>query len=285
MPDRASIVRSRRARRKDEQQVRRARGLMGGIGLGILLSIVTAILILFAALAYADLTRGLPNVALLPALLNPPEGLLLHPTRVYDRTGTHMLFEFEPATSAGDVRRYIPISAAAPQHLPELLVKSSVVLAEPGFWTGGGYTLAGLNDPNAHPTVAQKLASELLLYSEPPSLRRALRERILAAQLIAQYGRSQVLEWYLNSADYGNDAYGIDAAARLYFGKPATDLSSGESAVLAAVSQAPDLNPIDAPDMARERGRTAINLLKTFKLITPDEAADALASVPASAVG
>ena len=99
---------------------------------------------------------------------------------------------------------------------------------------------------------------------------------MLAAQLTSGYGRSQVLEWYLNSADYGNFAYGIDAAAQLYFGKSATDLTPAECAVLAAASQAPGLNPLDASDLALQRGRTTIDLMRTFHLITPAEADQAL---------
>src|SRR5512142_2738784 len=224
MPDRTSVVLSRRNRLKERQGSRHRRRLMGGVGLGILFSILAAILILLSALAYADLTRDLPNVALLPALLDPPDGMLLQPTRVYDRTGQVLLWTFDSAyAGSGEapqhVRRYIPLSAGAPQHLPDFLIKATVVLADPGFWTNGGYSLSGLNDPDTHPTIAQKLVSGLLLYGEQSSLRRALRERILAAQVISQYGHSKVLEWYLNSADYGNYAFGIDTAAQYYFHK------------------------------------------------------------------
>ncbi len=295
MPDRSSLVLSRRNRRLDQQRTRQARFRMGGIGLGIFFSVLISALILLGALYYASLTRDLPNVALLPALLNPPDGLLLHPTRVYDRTGQHLLYTFTsdraasdtPATggnnsltAASDVRRYIPLSAAAPQHLPDFLVKATVEMLDPGFWTDGGFTLSSLTDPDSHPTIAQKLVSDLLLYDEQPSLRRALRERILAAQVTAEYGRSQVLEWYLNSADYGNDAYGADAAAELYFGVTAVDLTPAQSAVLAATSQSPSLNPLDAPDLALERGRKAIQLMQQFGVITPDVAKAALAVPP-----
>ncbi len=292
MPDRASLALSRRHRRLDQRRARQTRARAGGIGLGILLSLLLGVLILFGALYYADLTRDLPNVALLPVLLNPPDGLLLHPTQVYDRTGEHLLYTFDtpssgslPSPSGGEgtsqpstfnVRRYIPLSPAAPQHLPDFLAKATVEMLDPGFWTDGGFTLSGLTDPDSHPTIAQKLVSDLLLYDEQSSLRRALRERILAAQVTAEYGRSQVVEWYLNSADYGNDAYGADAAAQLYFGVSATDLTPGESAVLAAASQAPGLNPLDAPDLAFERGRKAILLMQQFGVITADAARQAL---------
>ena len=136
----------------------------------------------------------------------------------------------------------------SPQHLPDSLAKATVAVADPDFWSHGGYVLSGWNDPTSHPTLAQKLVSDLLLYSEAPSLRRALRERILAAQATMKYGRTQILEWVLNSADYGNDAFGAEAAAQLYFGKPAIDLTLAESALLAATAESPTANPIDARD-------------------------------------
>ncbi len=250
---------------------------MGGVSFGIFISFLLALLILAAALAYANLTSNLPNVDLLPVLLNPPDGLLLQPTRVYDRTGQNLLMTFAPSDSP---RRYIPLNPQSPQHLPDFLAKATIAVADPGFWNHGGYLLSGWNDPESHPTIAEKLVSDLLLYDEQPSLRRALRERILAAQITAKFGRTQILEWYLNSADYGNYAFGADAAAQLYFGKSAYQLTPAESAVLAATSQSPSLNPFDAKDIALQRGRTTIQLMRALNLISSDEAAQTLAQFP-----
>lgn len=247
---------------------------MGGVGFGILFSLLLAFLILVAALAYADLTRGLPNVDLLPVLLNPPDGLLLQPTRVYDRSGKHLLLTFAPNDTG---RRYLPLNPQSPQHLPDFLAKATVAIEDPDFWNHGGYLPSGWQDPESHPTIAQKLVSELLLYNEPPSIKRAVRERILADQITAKFGRSQILEWYLNSANYGNEAFGIDAAAQLYFGKSATELNSIESAVLAATSQTPSLNPIDAQEFALQRGQQTVSLMKTLGVISDKDAASALA--------
>jgi membrane peptidoglycan carboxypeptidase len=274
MPQPASIVRSRRAHRQDQHRASEKYFQMGGLGLGILFSLLLALLILLAALSYADLTRGLPNVDILPALLNPPDGLLLQPTRVYDRSGKHLLLTFAPNDT---VRRYLPLNPASPQHLPDFLAKATVTVADPDFWNHGGYLLAGWQEPESHPTIAQKLVSDLLLYDEPPSIKRALRERILAGQITAKYGRNQVLEWYLNSANYGNEAFGVDAAAQLYFGKSASELDPIESAVLAATSQTPSLNPFDAQSLALQRGQQTIRLMKTLGVISSAEMSNALA--------
>jgi membrane peptidoglycan carboxypeptidase len=99
-----------------------------------------------------------------------------------------------------------------------------------------------------------------------------LRERILADQITAKYGRTQILEWYLNSADYGNEAFGVDAAAQLYFGKSADELNPIESAELAATSQTPSLNPFDAQELDLQRAQQTIQLMKTLGVISSDDA-------------
>jgi len=275
VPKPESIVRARRGRRLTQARRRESHLRRGAVGAGIVTSIVVALLLLAAGLAYADITHDLPNTAYLPILLNPPDGLLLQPTRVYDRSGKHLLLTFAPTDGT---RRYLPLNAASPQHLPESLAKATVAVADPEFWSDGGYVLSGWNDPTAHPTLAQKLVSDLLLYDEAPSLRRALRERILAAQATMKYGRTQILEWVLNSMDYGNEAFGAEAAAQLYFGKPAIDLTLAESALLAATGELPTANPIEARDAALQRRNKTIERMLTQGAITTGQAIEALAA-------
>lgn len=272
-----TILRRRRDRREARHRSLQTRTRRVIVGLGFLLSVLLATLILALAFSYADLTRDLPSVELLPALLDPPDGLLLQPTRLYDRSGQRLLATF----SAGEsLRRYIPLDPGNPQHLPEALAQATLALADPNFARHAGYTLAGLGQFDLHPTLAQRLASDLLLWNEPPSLRRALRERLLAAQMTARYGRLQVLEWYLNSTYYGHYAYGADAAAQLYFGKSVVALTPAEAAVLAAVSQAPSLNPLDAPQVARQRGRETLHIMQALGFLSPEAAQSALAESP-----
>jgi membrane peptidoglycan carboxypeptidase len=241
------------------------------------LSLLLASLILGATLFYADLTRDLPSVEILPGLLNPPDGLLLEPTRIYDRTGQHILKTFAPSESP---RRYIPLDPGNPQHLPDSLPQATVALADPDFWEHPGFAWSGMDNPRLHPTLTQQMVSDLLLWNEPPSFKRAVRERLLAGQITYDYGRSQVIEWYLNSANYGNFAYGVDAAAQLYFGKSAPELTPAESAILAAVSQAPSLNPLDAPQAALQRGRETVHIMQALGFLSGEEAEKVLAESP-----
>ena len=277
MTDTVPILRRRRDRRESTRRSVEARMRRFALGFGFLLTIFLAVLILGTTFYYSNLTLDLPSVQTLPGLLNPPDGLLLQPTRIYDRTGTYVLKTFAPSETP---RRYIPLDPSNPQHLPDSLVQATLAMADPTFWEHSGYTLVGLNAPEIHPTLAQQLVSYLLLWDEPPSLQRALRERLLAAQITSEYGRLQVVEWYLNSADYGNYAYGAEAAAQLYFGKTASALTPAESAILAATGQAPGLNPLDAPQAAQQRGRETIHIMQALGFISEEEADEALTESP-----
>ncbi|HSO11619.1 MAG TPA: transglycosylase domain-containing protein [Anaerolineales bacterium] len=277
MPSTIPILRARRERRIAKQHRNEARQRNALLSAGMILSLLTAALIIVTAFAYVDLTRDLPSIETLPALLNPPGGLLLQPTRITDRTGGNIIFTFAPDDSP---RRYIPLSEANPQYLPRSLADAVIARTDPGFWKHAGYSLATITNYESHPTLAQRLAFDLLLFNEPPTLRRALRERILAAQITAEFGHTQILEWYLNSAHFGRHAFGAEAAAQLYFGKPATQLTTAESAILAGVSDSPSLNPYDAPQTALERGVETIRMMSALGLLSDQAADNALGESP-----
>ncbi len=280
MPSTLPILRARRERRLAKQRASDSRTRNTFLSAGMILSLITAALIITTAFTYVNLTRDLPSIEILPRLLNPPDGLLLQPTRIYDRTRENVLFTFAPASGAILPRRYIPLSDTNPQHLPKSLTDAIIATSDPDFWNHAGYTLNEITSYENHPTLAQRLVFDLLLFNEPPSLRRALRERILAAQVTAQFGRTQILEWLLNSTHFGRYAFGADNASQLYFGKSATQLTPAESAILAAVSDSPSLNPYDAPQTALERGRQTIHLMQTQGLLSDEATANALGESP-----
>jgi membrane peptidoglycan carboxypeptidase len=262
------ILRRRRERRLADRQRSDSRLTRGFLGTGLVLAIFLAGLIIGGAFAYASLTADLPAIDLLPALLEPPNGSLLQPTRIYDRSGEHLLAVLAPH----DVpRNYVPLAATASEHIPDVLVRATLAAVEPNFYAGPGYSLNGLAHPDEHPTLAQSLAADLLLWAEKPDLRRALRERLLAAQITSRFGHAKVVEWYLNSANYGHFAYGADAASRLYFSKPVSQLNLAEAALLAAVSQAPAINPLDAPQAAIQRQQETLDRMQSLRFISSEE--------------
>jgi len=231
---------------------------------------VTAILVFTVAaaavllvLAYANLTDSLPSTATLPSLLDPQSGLLLQPTRVYDRTGQTLIYSLE---NPGIGRRFIPLDPYNANGLSSALVNSAVAYLDPTFWQNPGFDIRSLGSP-APATIAERLVDDLLLDDETPGLRRSLRRQLLASQVVAEYGRQKVLEWFLNSASFGHLAYGADSAARLYLDKPASQLSLAEAALLVGILPSPALNPLDAPEAAREQQLAVLDRLLALRQI------------------
>ena len=268
MPSPLPIIRRRHERRDKRQRSASQRLLLVVLGVGFLVSILLALGIFGLALTWSQLTADLPPVGELPVLLDPENGLLLQPARLYDRTGAHLIAELAPP---GIPRRYGQVTPSASEHLPQFLADATLAAADPTFRSHPGCRL------NGDSTLALRLATDLLLWREAPSAQRDLRACLLALQMTDTYGRDQVLEWYLNSADYGNYAYGADTAARLYFGKPAAGLDLAESALLAAVSQSPALNPFDAPQAAIQAQRDLLSRMAVLGLVSPSAAQEAAA--------
>jgi penicillin-binding protein 1A len=96
-------------------------------------------------------------------------------------------------------------------------------------------------------TLTEQLLKNTLLAGEGRSVRRKVREILLAHRLEAALGKDQILRLYLSHVYFGGGAYGLDAAARLYFGRPPAALSVGQAAYLAALVDAPGARRFDRP--------------------------------------
>ncbi len=134
----------------------------------------------------------------------------------------------------------------------------------------GGEVLAGGS------TITQQLARNLLLDPQERAartLRRKLRESILAWRIARRYDKDEVLTLYLNEAYYGNLAYGIEAAAKAYFGKSATDLGLAECTLLAGIPQSPALyDPLTDLQSTRARQAVVLNLMRKQGYIDQEQA-------------
>ena len=238
----------------------------------MVLSLVAAAAVVPLGLAYANLTQDLPNVEQLAVLLDGEDGQLRQPTRLFDRTGEQALLTLELPGSPP--RKYLALAGESEDILPQALVDATIAISDPGFWEHAGYAPNSLKDGGQR-SLAERLVTDLLLWAEEDGLEKRLRARLLAAQATDHYGREKLLEWYLNSADYGHLLYGAEAAAQAYLGKPASDLTLAEAALLAAVSGAAALNPVDAPELAIERQQHVLEAMLAQGLITTEEALEA----------
>jgi monofunctional biosynthetic peptidoglycan transglycosylase len=123
-------------------------------------------------------------------------------------------------------------------------------------------------------TLTQQLAKNLWL-GEERSLWRKAKEYFLARRL-ETLGKARILELYLNVAEWGEGIYGADAAARVWFGKPASDLRPEEAAVLAAMLPAPrKRNPRRPSAALRRRAEEVLELFAVYKQLSAGEVAEA----------
>jgi membrane peptidoglycan carboxypeptidase len=273
MPSVSQTIKFRNRRRFREK---RNPWMRIGLVLGIVFSIFLAVAGLIGFWYYANLTRNLPSVEALPSLLDPPDGTMLHPTRLYDRSHQQILLTLENPAAAG--RQYLYVGddgQAGKDQFPQNLIDATIAEYEPDFWTSPGFTLSGLSE-GTHATLAQRLVSDLVLDNEPPSIQRNIRERLLAAQITAQFGRKKILEWYLNSVQYGYLIYGADAAARVYFGKSANELNLAEVSMLTAISEMPAISPLSGSQILQDQQENVIDSMVTNRMINPGEAQKAL---------
>ncbi len=210
------------------------------------LALLGIAVLLLAGYSYARVARDLPSIEILPVLLDRDNGELLQPTKILDRDGEVTLFTYQ---DEGVERKFLSINPDEEDYISPQLIRSVTATFDPTFWTNQGYNLRQWKMPEPT-TIAERLVSDLILWDEPPSTARTIRMRILAGQVVATYGRSRVIEWYLNSAWFGRYAYGVESASQLYLGKSARDITLAESALLTSLINSPALNPIDAPDTA-----------------------------------
>lgn len=224
---------------------------------------------------YTHISQNLPSTDYLTVLLDPERGLLMEPTRIYTQGGEEVLWAFENPTIEKRDYAVLDLSEKALRSdIPPEMVKATLAAADPQYFSRANLNILDWRQGNK--TIPQILVSDLLLWQEPPGLWREIREGILASQITAQFGREKVLEWYLNSAYYGRLTYGVSSAAEVYFGKPIYRLNLAEAALLAAVSEAPALNPFDAPQAALERQRELLKTMVQQGLISEEEEDEAL---------
>jgi membrane peptidoglycan carboxypeptidase len=199
-------------------------------------------------------------------------------TRILDRHGRLLYEIIDP--HAG---HHTPLAL---EQIPLACQQATIATEDANFYTNPGVDLGGILRAAwinlrggevlaGGSTITQQLARNLLLDPQERAertLKRKLRESILAWRIARRYDKDQILTLYLNETYYGNLAYGIEAAARAYFGKPATDLDLAECALLAGLPQAPALyDPLVDLQAAHERQEVVLNLMRKHGYINEEQ--------------
>jgi membrane peptidoglycan carboxypeptidase len=221
------------------------RGIGSAASMGLVLFailVLTGVVGAGASLAvFLGLSRDLPDPSLLEQIQLPQQSVVM------DRTGTVELARF------GDYNRQVVTF----DEIPALLIDATTAVEDRTFWDNAGFDTIGIlsagldalrGNARGGSTITQQLVRQRLLTTTGEAetqvtLSRKLREIIQSIRVTEAYagveGKQRIITAYLNQNYYGNDAYGVAAAAQAYFGKDLRDLTLAQAAILAAIPKSP----------------------------------------------
>jgi penicillin-binding protein 1A len=272
------------APRPDRSAVREAPPLRtsptpaGWIALGVwtVFAILAFLLAVGAVSAFSRLTQGLPPVSGFDKIGFSEQSVVL------DRTG-----QIELARFGGEQREIVEF-----KDIPPIVIDAQTAVEDKTFWENSGFDpvaifAAGLDSLRGNSRgastitqqlVRQRLLPEDLVQDPHRTLERKLKEIIQSIRLTEAYpglaGKQQIIAAYLNQNYYGNQAYGVKAAAKSYFNKDLADLTLAEAAILAGMAKSPSNYDLvknadsfcDKPDP-----EDSSNCLGTTTLTVPDD--------------
>jgi penicillin-binding protein 1A len=232
---------------------------------------------------------GLVLLALLAVMLGSATGFLY--VHLRDLPGIEQLEGFAPPVVTSvysdtdeifaeyyqQKRILVPLS-----RIPKDFINALIAVEDVGFYRHWGIDFRGiaralLADIRAGriveggSTLTQQLAKVLFLTPER-SFSRKFKEALLALQIEKKYTKAEILELYCNQIYWGKGVYGIEAASRAYFNKPAQELSLAEAALLAGLPKSPNLySPFTHPNLARWRRNHVLRRMVSAGFITPEQ--------------
>lgn len=221
---------------------------------------------------FAALRSSYPSISRIETYTGSPGSGIFLPTRFFDSTGTHALYE--AVHPSADGRQWL--GSGQERGIPAI-VREAVLACQPRAFSN--HTLLEMLFQQEPYSIPEQLVKATLIRSPGSGGSPWMTElmiRLLGAELQSAYSEDQILEWYLNSAYFGNLAYGIDAAGLVYFGKQADELSTGEAALLAALPLNPSANPADSPVIARRLRAQVLDAMAEDGFITRTQADRAL---------
>ncbi|MDR0386602.1 MAG: PBP1A family penicillin-binding protein [Treponema sp.] len=241
----------------------------------ILLRIFVVFAIIVAVMMGAGLGLSLAVTANIKNQENFVEFAPALPTRILDIHGT-LITEF----SAEEKRELVSLS-----DLPRHLIYAVLAREDPDFYNHRGFSIRGIvrafygqltgRTLGGGSTITQQVAGTLYTDRTERSYSRKIRELWWAIQMERRYTKNEILEIYLNYMYMGPGVYGVEAASKFFFGHSARNITLAEAAILVIQLSSPSrYNPLDNPNVARDRQRSVLNRMIELGYTTP-EAADA----------
>lgn len=161
-------------------------------------------------------------------------------TKIYDRTGEHLLYDIH----GEEKRTIVPF-----EQIPDTVKYAAVALEDQDFYSHHGIKISSIirsalkdvikgGAAQGGSTITQQFVKKSLLTDEK-TITRKIKEVILSFEIEQRYSKDEILGMYLNQIPYGSNAYGIEAAAQTFFKKSAGELTLPEAALLASLPNAP----------------------------------------------
>lgn len=198
---------------------------------------------------------------------------------IYDRTGAHKLYEIHGEEN----RKILPHD-----RIPDAVRAATLAAEDKNFYNHPGIDLVATaralevdvknrDLTQGGSTITQQLARNVFLGREK-TLWRKFMEAILALKIDRSFSKEQILDAYLNQVPYGSNAYGVQSAAEIFFGKDADELALEEAAMLAALPKAPAyFSPYGLhQDELEARQKKIIGRMEDLGMISPEEEVQAL---------
>jgi membrane peptidoglycan carboxypeptidase len=198
--------------------------------------------------------------------------------RYYDKTGKTLLWEDYDAVKRTPVKD---------EDISQLVKDATVAVEDKDFFNHGGFDVRGIaragfsnaigksGGTQGGSTITQQLVKLTQNWSKDRTYTRKVKELILSVELERSYTKKEILTGYLNTAPYGDITYGVEAATRDYFQKPAKDLTLDEAAFLAAIPKSPTYySPYGArydKSALTERQHYVLNLMAEQGKITNEQ--------------
>lgn len=252
------------------------RRVLGAMGKTLLFFFVLAVLLLtgICVVKFYPIYREYKDLAVKAVEGSTPETFRLQEASfIYDRNGDVI------AKLTGDEDS----SYLSYEEIPEAAVNAFVAIEDRTFWENPGIDLKGIfrvglnylvtkgEEKHGASTITQQLARNRFLTREV-SLERKAKEMLIALELTKKYSKKEIMEYYVNDISFANTYYGLQAAARGYFGKEANELSLSQIAYLCAIPNSPTYyNPYKHPENAIKRRDKILADMKEMGYITETE--------------
>ena len=236
----------------------------------IVAALTLLLMLIVGGIAYASIVRDLPDPGTEPMGRDQTSAIL-------DRNGEVLTKLFAEENRTDRSLADIPLA-----------LKQAVIATEDKrFYDHGGVDPWGIaralwvdvtqGKQHGGSTITQQWVKNAFVTPEM-TIKRKMQEAVLSYRLEKEYDKDEILELYLNTIYYGHGAYGVEAASQAYFGKPVTDLTLAESAMVAGVIRSPgNYSPYLDPDKAKERRALVLGLMADQGYITGAEAEAAAA--------